>query len=209
MDTPERAFHGGNFHGQYVAMACDYMNIAVTEIGVLAERQLNRLVDPHLNGHLPPFLAKGQTGLFCGFEGAQYLATSLAAENLDLAAPSSIKSIPSNGSNQDVVSMGLTSARKAVRLTEHVEVMVSALIAACHQATFFLDREKLSPPIRRLHEELSHSVGEYRDDTPISDLLAKVRSFVTRNAHHYADGCVQLPTADGRNLMAPARVSAS
>ena len=96
METPEESFHGGNFHGQYVAMACDYLAIALAEIGVLADRQLNRLVDPHLNGDLPPCLADGATGLRCGYEGGQYLATSLAAENLDLAAPSSIKSLPSN-----------------------------------------------------------------------------------------------------------------
>ncbi|AKT40593.1 tyrosine 2,3-aminomutase [Chondromyces crocatus] len=177
-DVPEQTFHGANFHGQYVAMACDYLNIAVTEIGVLAERQLNRLVDPNINGKLPPFLASAHSGLLCGFEGGQYLATSIASENLDLAAPSSIKSLPSNGSNQDVVSMGTTSARKSLRLCENVGTIVSTLIAACNQAGHILGNERFSPPIRELHGELSRSVPLYQDDSPIFELFQTVRAFV-------------------------------
>lgn len=178
METPEETFHGGNFHGQYVAMACDYLSIALTEIGVLAERQLNRLIDPHLNGELPACLAEGETGLHCGFEGAQYLATSLAAENLDLAAPSSVKSIPSNGSNQDVVSMGLISARRAVRLCEHVLTILASLVAASLQASQFVGREKLSPPIREFHQALSNGAGLYRDSEAIAGIIANVRTLL-------------------------------
>jgi histidine ammonia-lyase len=178
-DAPEITFHGANFHGQYVAMACDYMNIAVTEIGVLAERQLNRLVDPNINGKLPPFLAASHSGLLCGFEGGQYLATSIASENLDLAAPASVKSLPSNGSNQDVVSMGTTSARKSLRLCENVSIIVSTLIAACNQAAQIVGGERFSPPSRELHGELSRVVSLYRDDSPIFELFRTVRGFVS------------------------------
>jgi len=176
-EEPEETFHGGNFHGQYMAMACDFLTISVAEIGVLAERQLNRLLDPHLNGRLPAFLANGEAGLFCGYEGGQYLATSIASENLDLAAPSSVKSIPSNGSNQDVVSMGLTSARKCIRVCENVGTILSVLVGACHQAKEFLDVKKFSPPIRQLHAQLSTIVEPYRDDVPLSKVISKVRDF--------------------------------
>lgn len=177
-DRPEETFHGGNFHGQYVAMASDFLNIALTEIGVLAERQVNRLVDPHTNGNLPAFLAHGQTGLFCGYEGAQYLATSVASENLDLAAPSSVKSIPSNGQNQDVVSMGLNAARKSWQLCENVGTILSVLVAACHQASFFIGPEKFNSPVRQLHDELSAFVSQYTDDHALSETISQVRNFL-------------------------------
>ncbi|HEX8176351.1 MAG TPA: tyrosine 2,3-aminomutase [Pyrinomonadaceae bacterium] len=178
-ETPEETFHGGHFHGQYVAMASDYLNIALTEIGVLAERQLNRLLDPYLNGELPAFLAHGRAGLVCGFEGGQYLATSIASENLDIAAPSSIKSIPSNGQNQDVVSMGLISARKSLQLCENVGTILSVLVAACYQASHFIGQEKFNPTISQLHEKLSALGGQYLDDFPLNELLSRVRELVT------------------------------
>ena len=177
-DVPERTFHGAHFHGQYVAMACDYLNIALAEIGVLAERQLDRLVSPNLNGALPPFLAEDRGGLFCGFEGGQYLATSIAAENLDLAAPSSIKSIPSNGSNQDVVSMGTTSARKSLQLSENVSIMVATLVSASHQAAQIVGLERFSPPMRELYGELAGIVPIYRDERPIYEIFSAVQQFV-------------------------------
>lgn len=177
-ETAEEAFHGGNFHGQYVSMACDYLNIAITEIGVLAERQLNRLLDPHINHSLPAFLASGNSGLFCGFEGAQYLATSVASENLDLAAPASIKTIPSNGQNQDVVSMGLIAARKSLTLLENVTTILSVLAAACHQASHFIGREKFNAPIRQFHDALSSRQEAYKDDFPMADLIGEVRAYL-------------------------------
>jgi len=177
-ETPEETFHGGNFHGQYVAMGCDILNIALTEIGVLAERQLNRLLDPHLNGDLPPFLAKGDFGLFCGYEGAQYLATSIASENLDIAAPASIKSIPSNGSNQDVVSMGLIAARKSLQLCENVTTILGVLFAACYQASHFIGQEHYNAAAAKLHQELSKHIAVYADATPIHETLARAREFL-------------------------------
>jgi tyrosine 2,3-aminomutase len=172
------SFHGGNFHGQYMAMACDFMNVAIAEIGVLAERQVNRLLDPALNSGLPAFLAHGESGLFCGFEGGQYLATSIASENLDLAAPSSIKTIPSNGQNQDVVSMGLISARKSLQLCENVQTIVGVLVASCYQASFFVGQEKFNEVTRELHTRLSAMLPRYDDSTPINEYLATVRQYI-------------------------------
>jgi len=187
-ERPEDSFHGGNFHGQYVAMACDYMNIAITEIGVLLERQLNRLVDPHLNGHLPPFLAHGEAGLFSGYEGGQYLATSIAAENLDLAAPASIKSIPSNGSNQDIVSMGLIAARKSLRLTEHLQTMLAVTFGACIQATHLNDAGDYSPSLQELHRILRPAAPLYRDDVPLAEVIRRLRDLLgSEEVNHYLD----------------------
>ena len=175
-ESPETIFHGGHFHGQYVAMSSDFLNIAVTEIGVLAERQLNRVLDPHLNKSYPAFLALGDQGLFCGLQGSQYLATSLASENLNLAAPSSVKSIPSNGQNQDVVSMGLIAARKSLQLVDNVHTIVSVLVAACHQAALITGIEQFSPGVRGLLDLLARTAPAYRDDEGIAaDFLAGIR----------------------------------
>ncbi|MEU6670728.1 tyrosine 2,3-aminomutase [Streptomyces sp. NPDC046727] len=178
-DSPETIFHGGHFHGQYVAMAGDFFNIAVTEIGVLAERQLNRILDPHLNKAYPAFLALGDEGLYSGLQGSQYLATSIASENLDLAAPASVKTIPSNGQNQDVVSMGLIAARKSLKLIENVTTIVGVLVAACYQAATITGIHRFSPQVRGLLELLADTVPGYRDDNGVAaDFLAAIRAAV-------------------------------
>jgi histidine ammonia-lyase/tyrosine ammonia-lyase len=177
-DTPDTCFHGANFHGQYVAAASDYFNIALTEVGVLAERQLNRLVDPHLNNNLPAFLAYKSTGLYMGFQGLQYLATSIASENLDLAAPASIKSIPSNGQNQDVVSMGLNAARRSLQLVENVATILAVMIGACRQASHLVGQDRFSPPIQAFHEMLPAMKEPYKDEGPGSEIIADIRAFI-------------------------------
>jgi histidine ammonia-lyase/tyrosine ammonia-lyase len=173
-DEAVETFHGGNFHGQYVAMASDFLNIAVAEMGVLAERQVDRLVNPKLNRGLSPFLASNPPGLFCGFAGAQYLATSTASENLDLAAPSSIKSLPSNGGNQDVVSMGLIAARKSTALCDNVFDIQRVLLAACTQASRLSDGGAFGPGVGPFLDAFASEVGTYRDDRPMAEHLAAV-----------------------------------
>jgi histidine ammonia-lyase/tyrosine ammonia-lyase len=176
-ESPATVFHGGHFHGQYVAMASDFLNIAITEIGVLAERQLNRILDPHLNKAHPAFLALGDEGLFSGLQGSQYLATSIASENLDLAAPASVKTIPSNGQNQDVVSMGLIAARKSLQLVENVHTILTVLVAACYQASVLTGVGRFSPSVRPLLELLATRTPGYRDDEGVAaDFLATIRA---------------------------------
>lgn len=128
-------FHGGNFHGQQVAFAMDFLAIAATQLGVVSERRLNRLLSPRLNNGLPVFLAAANEGLSCGFAGAQYPATALIAENRTICSPASIQSVPSNGDNQDVVSMGLIGARNARRIIDNNQYILAVeLLAACQAA---------------------------------------------------------------------------
>ncbi|AHH98871.1 tyrosine 2,3-aminomutase [Kutzneria albida] len=176
-DTAEESFHGGNFHGQYVGMACDYLGVALTELGVLAERQINRLVDPHLNGELSDFLALDNSGLSSGLSGTQYLATSIAAENLDLAAPASVKTLPSNAGNQDIVSMSLNSARKALTLCENVGTMLAVLAGCLFQAGHLLGAQRLSPAAAAWHSALAGQVTAYRDEAPVYQMVDRVREF--------------------------------
>jgi histidine ammonia-lyase len=112
---------GGNFHGQPVALALDFLCMAVSELANISERRIERLVNPQLSG-LPAFLVS-DGGLNSGFMLAQYTAASLVSENKVLSHPASVDSIPTSANKEDHVSMGTISARKlreVVRNTEHV-----------------------------------------------------------------------------------------
>jgi len=109
--------HGGNFHGQQVAFAADALNAAMTQTGILIERQLDALCNPTVNGGAP-LLLSWKPGAFSGFAGAQLTATALIAEMRMHAQSYATSSIPTNGGNQDVVSMGALAAREAYRQTE-------------------------------------------------------------------------------------------
>jgi histidine ammonia-lyase len=103
---------GGNFHGQPLAFALDFMTIAVTELGNISERRTDRILDPERSSGLPPFLA-ARPGLNSGYMLAQYTAAALVAENRVLSHPASVESIPTSGSQEDHVSMGWGAGRKA------------------------------------------------------------------------------------------------
>ena len=104
--------HGGNFYGQHVAFASDALALAVIKTAIHAERCLARLTDVTQNKGLPAFLHGGRDGVNSGFMGAQVTATALVAEMRTRATAASIQSIPTNGNNQDVVTMGTIAARK-------------------------------------------------------------------------------------------------
>ena len=106
------AISAGNFHGEPLAMTFDYMGIALSELANISERRIERMVNPHLSGGLPAFLAK-ESGLNSGFMIVQYTAASLVSENKVLAHPASVDSIPSSANQEDHVSMGSISARKS------------------------------------------------------------------------------------------------
>src|SRR5439155_325077 len=95
----------GNFHGEPLAFASDFLAIAAAEVGAIAERRVDRMLDPHRSEGLPPFLAE-EPGVNSGMMVAQYTAAALVAENRRLAAPASVDSIPTSGMQEDHVSMG-------------------------------------------------------------------------------------------------------
>ena len=102
---------GGNFHGQPLAFALDFMAIAAAELGSISERRTDRILDPDRSSGLPPFLAS-RPGLTSGYMIAQYTAAALVAENRVLAHPASIDSVPTSGLQEDHVSMGWGAGRK-------------------------------------------------------------------------------------------------
>jgi len=120
----------GNFHGEPLAFAADFLAIAASEIGAISERRIDRLLDPHRSEGLPPFLAE-EPGVNSGLMVAQYTAASLVAENRRLAAPASVDSIPTSGMQEDHVSMGWGAALKLrVVLDNLVQILAVELVAS-------------------------------------------------------------------------------
>ena len=115
-----RIISAGHFHGQPVALALDFLGMALAEVANVAERRIERLVNPALSG-LPPFLV-GDSGLNSGFMISQYTAAALVSENKVLAHPASVDSIPTSANQEDHVSMGSISARKMRSILENTRM---------------------------------------------------------------------------------------
>lgn len=125
---------GGNFHGEPLALAFDYLKIALTELGNISERRIMRLTDEASNAHvLPPFLTE-HGGLNSGFMIVQYTAAALCTENKILAHPASVDTIPSSANVEDHVSMGATAALKLRDIAENLETILSLELLCAAQA---------------------------------------------------------------------------
>lgn len=176
----QEIFHGANFHGQPVAFAMDFVTIALTQLGVFSERRTNRLLNRHLSDGLPEFLVKGEAGLNSGFAGAQYPATALVAENRTIG-PASTQSVPSNGDNQDVVSMGLISARNARRVLTNNNTILAVEYLAAAQAVDLAGRyDRLSPAARATYQAVRSLVDTLDVDRFMSDDIEAVSAALAR-----------------------------
>jgi histidine ammonia-lyase len=144
---------GGNFHGEPVAFALDFLAIALSALAGISERRLERLVNPALNEGLPPFLAPG-AGLNSGFMMAQVTAAALASENKVLAHPASVDSITTSGNKEDYVSMGMTAGIKLKRIVENTRNVLAIEAMAAAQALDFLAPLKTSPRLLSAHKAI-------------------------------------------------------
>src|SRR6185503_8323735 len=115
---------GGNFHGQAVAMALDFLAIALTNLATISERRTDRLVHPDFNEGLPPFLSR-EAGVNSGFMMAQVSAAALASECKVLSHPASVDTIPTDGNKEDVVPMAMTAAWKLRRIVRNVRYVLA------------------------------------------------------------------------------------
>lgn len=137
---------GGNFHGEPLAIAFDYLGLAVTELGNMSERRLSRLTDGASNRHvLPDFLTK-QGGLHSGLMLVQYTAAALASENKSLVHPASADTIPTSANWEDHVSNGPIAARQARRVLRNVETILAIELLAAAQGVDF--RREVMPDAR-------------------------------------------------------------
>lgn len=134
-EDEERVISGGNFHGQPMALAMDFLGIAVSELANVSERRTERLVNYQLND-LPAFLTKNG-GLNSGFMIAQYAAAALVSENKVLAHPASVDSIPSSANQEDHVSMGTIAARKARSIIFNASRAIGIEYLSASQAIHF------------------------------------------------------------------------
>jgi len=142
---------GGNFHGQPIALAMDFMKIAVAELANISERRIERLVNPQLND-LPPFLSPSP-GLQSGAMIMQYAAASLVSENKTLAHPASVDSIPSSANQEDHVSMGTIAARHAYTILQNTRRVLSIELICAMQAVELRGIEQMSSQTRAFYEE--------------------------------------------------------
>ncbi len=175
----EMIYHGGNFHGDYVSLEMDKLKIAVTKLSMLAERQLNFLLNHHLNRKLPPFINAGTLGLNFGVQGMQYPATSNVAENQTLSNPMYVHSIPNNNDNQDIVSMGTNSAAMCAQVIENSFEVLSVHALAIIQAIDYKGyKDRLSPATRWMYDELSVLAPSFKEDAPSYERLARIKSWL-------------------------------
>ncbi|HEV8124703.1 MAG TPA: histidine ammonia-lyase [Gemmatimonadales bacterium] len=128
---------GGNFHGQPVAQALDFLAVALTTLQVISERRVERLVNPDLSQGLPAFLT-ADPGLSSGFMMVQITAASLVAESRTLCMPASIGSIPTDANQEDFVPMGMAAAFKARRILQNAQRVVAAELLSAAQGLDFL-----------------------------------------------------------------------
>lgn len=157
---------GGNFHGQYVAMAFDMASIALVELGSVSERRLELLLNPHLSG-LPAFLAV-DNGKQSGYMALQYLSASLVNENKHLANPACTDSIPGNVGIEDHVSMGMTSARKFRKIVSLLPTILAAEAVAAAQAIDLRGIKKLGKGTKATYKELRTYVPPLTEDRIVS-----------------------------------------
>ncbi|MGB7339210.1 MAG: histidine ammonia-lyase [Phototrophicaceae bacterium] len=173
---------GGNFHGEPLAIAMDYLCIAMSEIGNMSERRIMRLVDEASNTHtLPPFLTKNG-GLNSGFMILQYTAAALATESKILAHPASVDTIPTSANVEDHVSMGVTAALKARNINKNVERILALELMSAAQGIDFR-REVMPDAIlgqgtRPIYDLIRHHVPFIEEDTVLYHYIDAVWSMV-------------------------------
>jgi histidine ammonia-lyase len=164
---------GGNFHGQPIALAMDFLGIALAEIANISERRTNRLVNPNLSG-LPPFLTK-EGGLESGMMIAQYTAAALVSENKILAHPASVDSIPTSADQEDHVSMGTIAARKAMQILENVKNVIAIEYMCAAQGIDLLSPLNPSKPIGGAMKHIRERVPVLEDDRPLHEDISGIR----------------------------------
>ncbi len=152
----------GNFHGQPVALALDFLGIALAEIGNITERRIERLVNPALSG-LPPFLTE-RSGLNSGYMIIQYTAAALVSENKVLSHPASVDSIPTSANQEDHVSMGSVAASKLLRILTNLQNIVAIEILCACQALQFRDRCRLAPATKAVYDLVRGQIPPLKED---------------------------------------------
>jgi histidine ammonia-lyase len=171
----DRIISGGNFHGQPLALALDYLSIAMSELGNISERRTYQLVSGLRE--LPDFLVKNP-GLNSGFMIPQYTAASIVSQNKQLATPASVDSIVSSNGQEDHVSMGANAATKCLQIINNVETILSIELMNASQAVEFRRPQKTSPFLEMLLESYRLVVPYVENDRLLADDIHASVSFI-------------------------------
>ena len=172
---------GGNFHGQPIALALDVIAIALATLAGLAERRLERIVNPDLSSGLPAFLAR-EPGLESGFMTPQIAAAALVADCRVLATPASVQSVPTEGNQEDVVPMGMTAAWKAGRILANAERIVAIELLAGAQGLEYLLPLTPSRGVARLHAAVRREAAALSGDRPLTDDIERIATGIRGGA---------------------------
>jgi histidine ammonia-lyase/tyrosine ammonia-lyase len=176
---PGKVVHGGNFFGQPAAFAADLLASVTAQLGNLAERQLDLLVDPARNGGLPPMLAT-TPGQQHGLQGVQLATTSFVAEIRRAATPAGMQSLPTNLHNQDVVPFGTQAALRSYDMAELLALLIGSLAVGLRQAAYVGARVPTAPRCRELLDALTETIPAVEEDRPLdADVRAAARLLAT------------------------------
>jgi len=168
---------GGNFHGQCIAFVLDFLGIALTALGGISERRIERLVNPALNEGLPPFLAPA-AGLNSGFMMPQVTAAALVSENKVLSHPASVDSITTSGNKEDYVSMGMTAALKLKRIVENTRNVLAIEAMAAAQALDLLAPLATSKRLQSAHAAIRSVSPPAATDRVLSNDFPRVAELI-------------------------------
>ena len=168
---------GGNFHGEPLAFALDFLAIALSALAGISERRIERLVNPALNEGLPPFLAPG-AGLNSGFMMPQVTAAALVSENKVFAHPASVDSITTSGNKEDYVSMGMTAAIKLKRVVENTRNVLAIEAIAAAQALDFIAPLKTGKRGLRAHQAIRTVCSAMDKDRVMYQDFARVAQLI-------------------------------
>ena len=177
------AISAGNFHGQPLALAFDFMGIAIAELANISERRIERLVNPQLSEGLPAFLTTNP-GTHSGFMIVQYSAASLVSENKVLAHPSSVDSIPSSANQEDHVSMGTIGARKARTILTNTRHVIAMEFLTAAQAIDLRGYHSLGRDIQPIHEMIRKHVPFLKQDDIMYHHIHKVDELIRDGLLH-------------------------
>lgn len=171
----EQVYHGGNFHGDYVSLEMDKLKLVVTRLSMLAERQLNYLMNHKINDFLPPFANRGRLGFNFGLQGIQFTAVSTTAENQTLSSSMYVHSIPNNNDNQDIVSMGTNAALICRTVIDNAFQVLAIEAMAVVEAIEYLQLQgKISARIENFYREIREVFPAEVEDKPLYPFVEKI-----------------------------------
>ncbi|KUJ62676.1 histidine ammonia-lyase [Flavobacteriaceae bacterium CRH] len=178
----QHVYHGGNFHGDYISLEMDKLKIVITKLTMLAERQLNYLLNSKINELLPPFVNLGTLGFNFGMQGVQFTATSTTAESQMLSNPMYVHSIPNNNDNQDIVSMGTNAAVITSKVIENAfEVLSIEMITIVQAIDYLGQKDKISSVTRAWYDDIRKIIPVFKEDQVMYPFVQQVKDHLINN----------------------------